>query len=220
MTRRAYTYLERNWPDTPVFQDVAEEWCRDQSRVLLGLVWRGYDLLLGNFRGDPLSEAKEESLNYLLALKIDKCKSGDEPFRVADRPPEQAKRKRGRGSSPQPDIAFVLYDHPRSIWPMEGKMMKHEQDVSAYLSEVKDNFLTGRYATFSREGAMLGYLLEGNPMATLDHIGRLLGVQLQDHPFFSSRPHRLSEHHRAAVPNLDSPSTFACHHLILEISLA
>ena len=68
MTR--LTYLERRWPDSPPFQQIARRWCQDQSRLLLDLVWRGYDRLVSQDLNDaPFSaddEVKEESLNHLL----------------------------------------------------------------------------------------------------------------------------------------------------------
>ena len=77
------TYLERRWPDSPVFQDIARHWCEDQSRLLLELVWRGYDRLLTQDLSvtafSDTDEAKEESLNFLLCLQINHCMTGDEP---------------------------------------------------------------------------------------------------------------------------------------------
>lgn len=84
------TYLERRWPDSPAFQQMAHRWCQDQSRLLLGLIWQGYDQLLSqDLKVVPFSDAdevKEESLNELLAIRIDQCKSGDEPFCVIHQP--------------------------------------------------------------------------------------------------------------------------------------
>lgn len=214
MTRR--TYLERRWPETPMFQTIAELWCTDHSRRLLELVWRAYDLLLSNdlqkvaFKADD--EAREESLNFLLAVRIDLCK-GNAPFYVAHQPPEQSKRKRGRGRSPQPDIGFVLYEHPRAVWPMEGKVLMHDRDVSAYIGEIEENFVKARYATFSIEGAMLGYLIDGDSEKALLNISNDLGAELRKHIHFAKRPHRLSDHTRTSSPQM-SPN-FVCHHLLL-----
>ncbi len=220
MTRS--TYLERRWPDTPVFQDVAHRWCEDQSRLLLGLVWRGYDLLCAkDFQEVPMradDEAKEESLNHLLAVRIDECKSGDEPFSVSHQPPEQAARKRGRARSPQPDIGFALYDYPGSIWPIEAKVLHHDRDVRAYLAEIRGNFLTGRYATFSREGAMVGYLLDGATETFLGNIAGQIAERLLPHPHFQDRPHRVSEHIRSKLPDANAPTAFSCHHLVMHVA--
>lgn len=221
MTRR--TYLERRWPDSPPFQEVAERWCSDQSRLLLDLVWRGYDaLVVSDLSKVPFSsddEAKEESLNSLLALRIDQCKSGDEPFSVFHQPPEQTKRKRGPGKSPQPDIGFVLYEYPRSVWPLEGKILNHDRDVKPYVREVNENLLTGRYATFSQAGAMLAYLLKGDAETTFGQIQSSLGIALSKHPFFRERNHQVSEHVRSGLPGRIMPD-FTCHHLILTITVA
>jgi hypothetical protein len=220
MTR--LTYLERRWPDTPSFQQVAGRWCQDQSRLLLDLVWKGYDrLLLQDLSQVPFSaddEAKEESLNLLLYLQIDRCKSGDEPFSVVHEVPEQTKRKRGRGKSPTPDIGFVLYDFPRTVWPLEAKVLSRDDDVAPYLNEIRSNFLTGRYATFSNEGAMVGYLLSGTSDRAFELIGDQLSQALSPHPFFCARPHRISQHQRDEMRRLSVSTKFLCHHLMLSIT--
>ena len=219
MTRR--TYLERRWPDSPPFQQIARLWCDDQSRLLLDLVWRGYDRLLSEDLDEiPFSaddEAKEESLNYLLTVRIIQCMSGDEPFCVMHQPPEQTRRKRGRGRSPQPDIGFAFYDFPRTVWPLEAKVLTRETDTRPYLKEIKNNFLTARYATFSSEGAMLGYFLQGDPDRIFAAIDAGLQQSTTQHPHFPDRPHRLSSHRRDDTPHPNSPREFTCHHLLLRI---
>jgi hypothetical protein len=215
------TYFQRRWPNTPLFQDIARDWCQDHSRLLLDLVWRGYDLALDqDLAAVPISagdEAKEDSLNHLLAMRIDQCKSGDEPFRVADGPPEHARRKPGKGQPPQPDIGFVWHEDPNCVWPLEAKVLLTETDLKEYLKEIERNFLTGRYAAFSTEGAMLGYLIQGNPEAALDHISRRLGVPMIPHPHFLRRPHRVSDHPYRVEDLSHRAECFLCHHLILVV---
>lgn len=215
------TYLERRWPDSPAFQEIAFRWCEDHSLLLLDLVWRGYDRLISEDLNEvdfsDTDEAKEESLNHLLALRIDQSKSGDEPFCVQHQVPEQTKRKRGRGRSPQPDIGFTLYAHPRTVWPMEGKVLRGDQDVGPYVAEVQNNFITCRYATFSSEGAMLGYLLGGEPKHVFAALAKSLTPFLSPHPYFPNRPHRMTRHLRNETPHPNSPSDFVCHHLIFRI---
>ena len=218
------TYLERRWPDSPAFQQMALRWCQDSSRLLLDLVWRGYDQLLSqDLNVTPFSDAdevKEESLNFLLAIRIKECMSGDEPFSVQDQPPEQTKRKRGKGRSPQPDIGFVLYDYPRTVWPLEAKVLAHDEDVGPYVNEIENNFIACRYATFSSEGAMLGYLLRGEPERTFAAIATRLQQTPVKHLHFPDRPQRISRHQRDEVPHLNSPREFTCHHLLLRIPTA
>ncbi len=218
------TYLERRWPDSPAFQEIAQRWCEDQSRLLLDLVWQGFDLLLAHdLNVVPFSdsdEAKEESLNSLLALRIQQCKSGDEPFGVQHQPPEQTKRKRGKGRSPQPDIGFMLYDYPRAVWPLEGKILAQDQAVGPYVAEIRNNFITARYATFSSEGAMLGYLLHGEPDRAFAAIATRLRPALVQHPYFPDRPQRMTHHQRDHVPHPNSSGEFICHHLLFRIPTA
>lgn len=219
MTRR--TYLERRWSDTPMFQQLAVLWCEGNSRRLLELVWRAFDLLIANDLGaipfDAKDEAREESLNYLLSVRMDQCK-GAAPFHVAHQPPEQTKRQRGKGKSPQPDIGFALYENPRAIWPLEGKVLMHDGDIAPYVAEVEANFITARYATFSSEGAMLGYLVSGDAETVLSGVGDALRCELRPHASFDQRPHRLSNHTRTNLPHRNSPADFVCHHLILRLS--
>ena len=218
------TYPERRWPDSPPFQRIASRWCQDQSRLLLDLVWQGYDRLLSqDLNKVPFSaddEAKEESLNSLLALRIDQCKNRDAPFYVHHEPPEQTKRKRGKGKSPQPDIGFMLYNYARTIWPLEAKILAHDKDVGPYLNEINNNFLTGRYATFSSEGAMLGYLLRGDSEQFFALIASRLQQTIKKHPHFPDRPQRISNHQRDDTPHRSSPREFTCHHLLLRVPTA
>jgi hypothetical protein len=213
------TYLERRWPNTPLFQAVADRWCTDECCLLLGLVWNAYDRLVDNdlvqvpFSADD--EAKEESLNFLLSLRIDQCKSGDEPFAVVHETPEQTKRKRGGGKSPTPDIGFVLYEFPRTVWPVECMVLANERDVDSYVKEINHNLLSGRYATFSSEGAMIGYFAEGDASVTFACIEAAVGHRLRNHPRFTDRPHKLSDHRREDLPDNNSPIDFCCHHLIM-----
>jgi len=218
------TYFERQWPDSPTFQAIAQRWCEDQSRLLLELVWRGCDRLLAqDLNVVPLSntdEDKERSLNLLLSLQIIEFLSGDEPFRVVHEPPEQTKRKGGGARPPQPDMGFVLNNYPRAVWPLEAKVLSNDQAVGPYVAEINKNFITGRYATFSSEGAMLGYLLQGEPERTFAAIAASLAQSLIPHPHFPDRPQRVTHHQRGQVPHPNSPREFTCHHLLLRIPTA
>ena len=214
------TILARRWPDTPVFQSVAKQWCEDRSRLLMKLVWNSYDLLmvkLGDVRLDADDEAKERSINALLCLCIDECKTGYEPFGVVHEPPELEKRKSDPARPPQPDISFTLYAYPRTMWPMEGKLLSTDGNVSKYIREIKDNFLTWRYAPFSTEGAMLGYLMSGTASVAFSTISDRLRCQFTHHPSFPNRDHKLSRHSRDNLPHTDYPRDFLCHHLVMHV---
>lgn len=220
MARR--TYLERLFPGSTLFQDLAKEWCADQSAILLRLVWAAYDRLKrDHLDREPIlqeDERKEESLNLLLALAIDGCKDKFAPFSVVHEVPEQTAGKGGRAQSPHPDIGFCFYENPRAVWPLEGKILESEHDVLAYCAEVMSNFLTGRYATFSNEGAMVGYLLSGDSRDVFMHIRKGINCRLLRHRVVRDRPHRVSRHAREKLPDPGSPAFFLCHHMILQIS--
>jgi hypothetical protein len=203
---------------------MAKGWCADQSASLLRLVWNAYDRLRrDHFEPFPLSrqdERKEETLNQLLSLAIDQCKDGFAPFSVIHEVPEQTVRKGGKALSPHPDIGFCFYDNPRAVWPLEGKVLEDDGDVSAYAVEVTANFLTGRYATFSSEGAMIGYLLSGDPATAFTNIESAISCRLVLHKIIQDHHHRVSEHNRTTQPHRGSPVGFLCHHLLLEIRTA
>jgi hypothetical protein len=218
------TYFERRWSDSPAFQAIAQRWCEDQSRLLLELVWRGYDRLLAHdLNVVPISdidEDKERSLNLLLNLRINELLSGDEPFRFVHEPPEQTKRKGGGARPPQPDMGLVLNNYPRAVWPLEAKVLSNDHNVGLYVAEINDNFITCRYATFSSEGAMLGYLLHGEPERAFAAIATSLAQPLIPHPHFPDRAQRVTHHQRGQVPHPNSPHEFTCHHLLLRIPTA
>ena len=218
------TYFERRWPDSPAFQAIAEGWCKDHSRMLLDLVWRSIDRLLAqDLNVVPLSESdedKERSLNFLLYLRVSECLSGYEPFRIVHEPPEQTKR-RGRGARPpQPDLGFVLNNYPRAVWPLEAKVLSNDRAVGPYLAEIQNNFITCRYATFSGEGAMVGYLLYGDPERTFAAIATALALPVVPHPHFPDRTQKMSRHQRTEVSLPNSPREFICHHVVLRIPVA
>ena len=214
------TYQQRRWPDTPLFQSVAKRWCKNQSFQLMNLVWQAIDRMreadLEKVPMDGSDEAKEESLNFLLSLQIDKLKSGDEPFAVSHQPPEQNKRKTKNARSPVPDIGFVWHENPNCVWPIEGKMLRNPDDLGEYEKEINDNFLSGRYATFSCEGAMLGYLLSGDAAQTLKNVAKKIRKRLRAHPKLEERNHRISTHERSGV-NKRKKEAFFCHHMAITV---
>ncbi len=214
------TYQQRRWPNTPLFQSVAKKWCKNQSSQLLGMVWHAIDAMCEtDLEKVPMSdsdEAKEESLNLMLSVRIDKLKSGDEPFAVVHQPPEQNKRKTKNARSPAPDIGFVWHENPNCVWPIEGKILKSAEDLGEYEKEITDNFLSGRYATFSTEGAMLGYLLSGDSEQTLKNVAKKIRKRLRTHPEFENRNHKISKHIRSGVDDRKK-ETFFCHHMAVAV---
>lgn len=197
------------------FTQLAEAWCHNQSEILLNFIWQGYDLLKHE---SPLINCKdlERSITQLLESRIRRVMTGDEPFYVQHGPYERETMQAPPAQPPQYDIAFVLLADEQIMWPMEAKVLETAGTVAEYIEDVKDEFLTCRYAPFSSEGAMLGFLLSGTPDDAFNNISAKTPCKLEDHPGFPARPQKCS-HHIRTVPSVKSyPATFRCHHLIFE----
>ncbi|MHC5833845.1 MAG: hypothetical protein ACYT04_000000102060, partial [Nostoc sp.] len=86
----------------------------------------------------------------------------DEPFDVQHEVYEFESRQSAKAQPPQYDIAFILRANDTIIWPLEAKVLISDGAVAEYIKEINGNFLTCRYAPFSSEGGMLGYLFFGD----------------------------------------------------------
>ena len=222
MSRRGRTLFEKRWLETPDFVEVAKEWSSDASSILLSFVWQAYD----EFRKDILAhidcsledEQLERSITQLLEPRIHKVMSGDEPFYVQHEVYEYETRQSSSAQPPQYDIAFILTQNPRIMWPLEAKVLRTDGSVAPYIEDLKNEFLTCRYAPFSSEGAMLGYLISGKPDNVFRHLENKIPCELHQHPVSPERAHRYSEHDRKVPKNKPYPERFRCHHLILEVT--
>lgn len=143
--------------------------------------------------------------------------TGNEPFYVQHGAYEIERRKASPGQSPQYDIAFVLNENPRVMWPLEAKTLKTDGAVADYVDDVQTQLLTCRYAPFSSEGGILGYLLSGEPVEVFDNIEAKLPCVLHHHPAFHDRDHKVSKHRRIVEEGKSYPQGFRCHHLIFSI---
>jgi hypothetical protein len=223
---RRSTVSELLYLDRPKLA-VVDHWSSDFSTILLGHVWRGYDLMRRKMM-PPIDvtmaeDDVERNLSELLEPEIQiSMRTGDEPFYVQHAPHERETRKGGKAEPPEYDIAFVLYENPRYMWPLEAKVLKTDSEGSAaqYARAVNEQFLTCRYAPFSKEGAMLGYLLSGDPDEAFRSIEKKVPCTLTHHPEFPMRPHKTSDHKRKVPPGKESeyPSDFRCHHLIMKMA--
>lgn len=199
----------------PDFLRLSSAWCKDQSEIMLGFIWRGYDQMQSD---KPVVDGRdlERSITQLLAPRIDRAMSGDEPFDVQHGPFERETMQPPPAQPPQYDIAFTLREEERIMWPMEAKILETSGAVSEYIKDIHEQFLTCRYAPFTGEGAMLGYLLSGTADDTFQNIAKKTPCKLEDHPAFSSRSQKLSRHTRNVPSGKTYPSKFRCHHLMLE----
>lgn len=218
---RRLTLGELRWPETPEFSAIAKGWQQNVSSILLGFVWQGYDLLLAEFLSKIdiyKGEVEiERSITQYLTHKIRKCMSGYEPFDIEQGVYEFETRLPAPAQPPLYDMAFALRENLRIMWPLEAKVLKTDGAIGEYIKEIKDNFLTCRYAPFSNEGAMVGYLLNGSASNVFNNITQKTSYALKHHQDFTKRDHKTSDHNRSVKNGKNYPNNFRCHHLIMSL---
>lgn len=221
MNRRR-TILELRWPQTSEFTSVAKVWRKDASTLLLELVWQAYDVfwaqVVSKIDTSEADDDLERSITQLFEPKIREVMTGREPFYVQHGPYEEETRQAMPAQPPQYDIAFILYSNPRIMWPIEAKVLRTHGAVAKYVKDIQDQFLTCRYAPFSSEGGMLGYLFSGHPAVAFNNIAEKVPCKLNTHPDFEQRDHRVSYHERTIPPGKKYSGDFSCHHMILRIT--
>jgi len=202
----------------PDFVALVAEWCANQSTLLLGYVWQAYDALKTPLPPAIDQEDLERSITQLLEARIHQVMTGDEPFYVQHGPYERETKMPAPAQPPQYDIAFVLLADERIMWPLEAKVLKSDRRSAAraYAADLREQFLTCRYAPFSSEAAMLGYLLSGTPEVTFGSIASSVPCILEPHGSFSNCPHRVSRHSRKVPAGKCYSHRFTCHHLLLQ----
>jgi len=218
------TLSEVRWPRVPEFTGFLRRWRDDAETVMLGLIWVGYDALREEVFEDvdtgQADEELERDVTQLLVTRMGRAMGGFEPFDVVHGPYENETRKPPPAQPPQYDIAFVLRSNPRAMWPVEAKALRTDSSTAAYVRELRENYLTCRYAPFSAAGAMVGYLFSGKPTTVFERVAERVPCSLTHHPGFPGRPHRVSDHSRAVPDGKPYPRSFRCHHLILEMAPA
>ena len=201
----------------PAFVALASAWIKSPAQQLLGFVWTAYD----NMRTElPPVDGRdlERSITQLLEPRIRDAMTGDEPFYIQHGPFERETMKPPPAQPPEYDLAFVLRADERIMWPMEAKVLETPNKTAEYERDIREEFLTCRYAPFSNTGAMLGYLLTGKADDALEAIAKKLGCSLDVISDIPSRPNRISTHSRAVPDGKPYPAIFGCYHLILEYS--
>ena len=209
-----------HWPSSasspdPSFVAMACVWMQDPAQSLLGFVWTAYD---GMRAHPPIIDTRdlERSITQLLDRRIDDAMTGFEPFYIQHGSFERETMAAPPAQPPAYDLAFVLRADERIMWPLEAKVLETASTLAEYERDVREQFLTCRYAPFSGSGAMLAYLLSGSASDALARIGKKLGCSLETVAQFPSRPHRVSKHHRSVPIGKTYPVDFRCHHLVLE----
>ncbi|UCE60405.1 MAG: hypothetical protein JSU63_01390 [Phycisphaerales bacterium] len=220
--RSRRTIGEARWPGLAEFVTLAKAWQTDAITQLLGFVWRAYDLLcervLSQIDCAQADLDLERNITQLLEPLIREVMPGCVPYYVQHAPHEFETALEAPAQPPLPDIGFVMRANPRIMWPLEAKAIRTDKAVSAYVKEIQENFLTCRYAPFSKEGGMLAYLVAGDPSTAFENIAARLASKLEDHPRFPERNHKTSKHQRSVPAGKRYARGFQCHHMIFPLS--
>jgi hypothetical protein len=195
------------------FDEIATVWSGDFSNRLIEHVFDGYQLLAARHELDP--SVQERGITQLLCPRIRDTLTGFEPYSIEHSPFEFETQMTRKSQPPAYDMGFVHTANPRFIWGLEAKLLANETDLVSYLADLKNEFLTGRYSPFSKEGAMVGYLRSGNPEKVLLNIASKLGSIVRPGIAIPPAVHGKSDHVKSVPKGKDWPRTFCCHHLIL-----
>jgi hypothetical protein len=197
------------------FVALARTWVDDAAPQLLRFVWMAYDDMQVH---PPAIDGRdlERSITQLLEPRIRDAMSGDEPFYVQHSSFERESMAPPPAQPPCYDLAFVFRADERVLWPLEAKVLETPGTLAEYERDIREQYLTCRYAPFSASGAMLGYLLAGTASEALTQIARKLKRSLENVRDFPDRPHKLSTHKRSVPSGKPYPADFTCHHLVLE----
>ena len=222
MPRRRLTISETRWPENAEFVSEAQKVMANIPALLLGYVWKGYDLLVEevlssiDLFGRP--EDVERDLTERLEIRIRRSMTGYEPFDIRHGVAERESRQAPPAQPPEYDLAFALRSNERIMWPLEAKVLATDGQIADYTKAVRERFLTCYYAPFSSEGSMLGYLNRGRPEDAFVRIGAELACSLAQNNDFRNRPHKVSLHTRKVPDGKAYPSKFRCHHMILSLT--
>ncbi len=215
---RRQTPFDLQWPDEAEYARLAQGWLDDAVEQMLQAVWGGYDALVDLLHHIDMTEPEDElerAITQLLEPCIRQRLSGDEPYDIQHGPYEFATRQPAPAQPPQYDMAFVLHQNRKVMWPLEAKVLPNDNTIAEYVKAVKNEFLTGRYAPYTSSAAMLGYLLRGSPARAFGKIEVALACTLRPLGTFSTRSHRISDHSRKLTQLGFVSGPFQCHHLIV-----
>jgi hypothetical protein len=218
---RLPTPIQANYPVPEDFVVMARRWQPDAIENMLGYVWQGFDTLLEeeNFDLSKAEESLERDISFIVCQKIRDAMDGKPPYYLEHLPPENEMRASAQAAPPTPDLGFIWIHNPRAIFPLEAKILPTDRKIGKYVKEIKENFLTGRYASFSSEAAMLGYLLNGKVESAFENISTRLNCTLKRYPPYKERNHWFSLHKRKENGTGSSRNEFMCHHMIIFFGL-
>lgn len=215
MREGTFFWASRTPPADAAFIDLATRWIGDAEPDFVDHIWAGFERLKRSavsFDGRDL----ERSITQLLEAAIDDVVPGEAPYYVQHGPYERETMLAPPAQPPAYDLAFVLRADPRIMWPAEAKVLTSANALAEYLADVREQYLTCRYAPFSASGAMLGYLLNGEADEALENVAQRLAIPFAETtPINPDRPHRSTVHAREVPAGKVYPTPFRCHHIVL-----
>ena len=225
MKRRSPSLHEHVFPvDLPEFAAIAELWPEDVVNEMLGLVWDAFDQMKAqHFQGVDFTEPFEQLERSLTDLHMDEItllwkqeRDGFGSFIPKHEAWEFRNRKNAGSMPPSIDLGFVLEANRAVRWNVEAKVLEEPSDVSRYLSDLTEKYLSGKGAALSDTAALVGYLRQGVPDDVFPHLHSRLRQTLKPYAKFAERAHRIT-HHKRDIADFDE-TPFTCHHLILGLA--
>ena len=225
MKPRAPSLHEALFPvDLPEFAAIAELWPEDVVNEMLGLVWDAFDRMKAeHLQGFDFTQPLEQLERSLTDLHVDEItllwkqrRDGFESFIPKHEAWEFQNRKNAGSMPPSIDIGFVLVANRSVRWNVEAKVLEEPPDLSRYLSDLTEKYLSGKGAALSDTAALVGYLRQGVASDVFPYLQSRLNQTLKPYATFAERPHRVT-HHKRAIADFDE-TPFTCHHLILGLS--
>lgn len=218
MTRRQ-SYSQQVFPTTPEFISHLKRLQDDGAKAMLGYVWVGFDSFKSEILDKNAAPSRENAdlerdLTELLYPYICRAMPATLPYYLQHEKKERESAQ-PRRQPPEPDLSFVLNANPRVTFPMDAKVLERDTVAAMgdYVDTVRNRFIAGVYAPFSKEGAMLGFLLSGSMATVFRSLGRALRCRVSRRNYLTGRHHRTSTHNRPRAQYL----AFRCHHLLMAI---
>ncbi len=180
-------------------------------------VWKGCDDLI-NAPAADVDWNNEWSLNAHLGRRIRRLWPRTSPFEFESSWPLMDKRLTPRSQPPTPDFSILSRNNARSAsLDFDGKVIRHDKDIDAYLTKITESFFTGRYSGGASSGAMIAYINRGTGKVFAKNIGTALKKELLEWELLSPREHYISGHERTSKRGAQRPSEFSLHHLLMEL---
>ncbi|MBL8797701.1 MAG: hypothetical protein JNM56_27630 [Planctomycetia bacterium] len=221
MSRRQ-SFSQQIFPTTAEFTGCLKKLRGDGMKVMLGYVWAGFDsfkkeILDKNPPPTRTNTDLERDLTEMLYPYILRTLPAALPYYLLHERKEREKAILGR-QPPEPDLSFVLRANIRVTFPMDAKVLERDAvaTLTDYADTVRNRFLTGGYAPFSKEGAMIAFLLAGSVRTVFQNLAVAIGCTISQRAYIAGRQHRTSSHVRSAAAC--QYTRFRCHHMILPMS--